>query len=347
MIEPVHLSADEITKYFWSLHRPNGDCRSPLIQLRRGGMVEGYSHPNEASWVPRGDGFAFLSQDGRVTSHSGSISRNQAGLLEIRMNNALDPEVLAHLLVEVKDAPGKGQGHAEFRESKGPFPAVRSGKAKVGNIEVSLSMPGPALTFLSPAISRVFFIANNPDIDASIFQAWNLHEGDIVIQYNTPVFFDSLDGFFSHKVHFHYPNIRSCWGFTDEGKPEHEYCGQMFSSLTFAILNGVPTPVEQYFKELNGQARCMAILPHFHTGLYSYPIGKLPSCGFVSVGFFRYLNWIRKLQGNPPLELNMVGFTGHYGPGRAWSGHDFEFEQRVYETWLDLRRISADGSAAS
>jgi hypothetical protein len=341
MIDLVKLSPDEIVEHAWSLYRPSGECRSALIHLRRDGKIDGYSHPNEASWTPQGEGFAFLSRDGRVTSHSESISRNESGLLEIRMNHPFDPDLLAHVLVEARDSPVDRKNRSDISAST----HAESANAQRGNVALSLLIPNPALAFLSPVISRAVFIANNPDIDSSMFETWNLSERDIVIQYNKPVFFDALARYASHKLHFHYPNIKSCWGFTDEGKPDHEYCEQTFCSLTFAVLNGVPAPVEQYFKECNGKARRMAILPQAHTTLYSYPLGKLPSCGFASVCFMRYLNWIRQMQGIQLLELVMVGFTGQYGPGRAWSGHDFDFEQRVYNTWLDLRRIAADGSA--
>jgi hypothetical protein len=342
MIDLVKLSVDEIVQQAWSLHRPSGECRSALIHLRPDGRIDGYSHPNEASWTPQGQGFVFLSRDGRVTSHSETISRNASGLLEIRMNHSFAPDLLAHVLVEVRDSPVDRQNQSDI-----PAPThARTGKAKPGNVALSLFIPSPALAFLSPAISRAVFIANNPEIDPSIFETWNLNERDVVIQYNKPVFFDALARYTCHKLHFHYPNIKSCWGFTDEGRPDHEYCSQTFCSLTFAVLNGIPAPVEQYFKECNGNARRMAILPQAHTTLYSYPFGKLPSCGFASVCFMRYLNWIRQMQGIRPIELVMVGFTGQYGPGRAWSGHDFDFEQRAYDTWLELRRLSADGSAA-
>jgi hypothetical protein len=330
MIEPVKLSIDEIVEPAWSLHRPTGECRSPLVHLRRGGKIDGYSHPNEASWTPSGDGFAFLSQDGQVTSRSESIVRNESGRLEVRMSHSFDPPRPAHLLVEVGKAPA--------------LPSAPFSKPKPGNVALSLSIPDPALRFLGPAISRAFFVANNPDIDASIFKSWDLNERDVVIQYNNPLFFDALAGCAGNKLHFHYPNIQSCWGFSDDGSPDHDYCGQAFSSLTFAVLNGIPAPVEQYFKSCQGKARRMAIHPQTHTTLHRYPSGKLPSCGFASVGFMRYLNWIRLAQGGRPIELTMVGFTGQYGPGRAWCGHDFDFEQRVYGTWLDLRRVAADGS---
>jgi hypothetical protein len=64
----------------------------------------------------------------------------------------------------------------------------------------------------------------------------------------------------------------------------------------------------------------------------------------MSVSFFRSLNWVRRQQDHKPLELHMIGFTGVYAPGKAWPGHDFAFEQQVYATWLDLRRLNIDGS---
>lgn len=343
MTDPMQLSADEITAHTWSLFRPNGDCRSPLVVLEPGGKINGYSHPNEVSWAPHEGGLVFLSEDGRVTSTSARIIRNQSGLLEIRMNSLADPDLPAHILVESRGASRDSPDSIPVRAPKQTSPVGRFGKGKVGNIGISLSVPDPAIAYLDQAISRVFFIANNPDINKSVFDSWNLHDADIVIQYNSPVFFDALSEYSCHKLHFHYPNIRSCWGFTDDGRPNHQYDKQVFSSLTFALLNGIPAIVEPYFEELGKQARRMAVMTRFHSVLYSYPSGKLPSCGFASINFFRYLNWIRGSQGNSPIELNMVGFTGDYGPRKAWSGHDFDFEQRTYETWLDVRRLAADG----
>jgi hypothetical protein len=88
----------------------------------------------------------------------------------------------------------------------------------------------------------------------------------------------------------------------------------------------------------------MAIVPDRHIALYCYPAGRAPSAGFISVAFFRSLNWIRRQQNRKALQLTMIGFTGVYAPGKAWPGHDFPFEQAAYGTWLDLRRLNIDGS---
>lgn len=338
------LSLDEIVRCTWSLHRPNGDCRSPQLRFQEDGKLFGYHHPNEASWVPYGDGFAFLSVDGRMTSVSGGIRRNADGRFEICMNRFVSRDQTAHFLVQAGDLPGKPSNGVE--EKAGPAnPPPR--KKERPNLSLDFPIPEPALRYLLPEVSRVFFIANNREIDRSIFDRWGLCEADIVVQYNKAFFLEALAQYSCHKVHFHYPNRKTCWGFTEDGAPERPYESQKFSSLTFAVVDGMPPPVARYFRGISALAQCMAIKPHIHQAAFSYPDGRVPSCGFVSISFFRFLAWIRRTLSRPSLELNLVGFTGRYSPGKAWDGHDFAFEQRVYDTWLDLKRIAADGSLAS
>jgi len=167
----------------------------------------------------------------------------------------------------------------------------------------------------------------------------------VVVQYNKPMFFDALAGFRTNKVHFHYPNhLNSCWGFTEDGAPECAYHQQQACSLTFAIANVVPSRIEPYFESIGAQAQRAAIVLDRHVALHSYPAGKMPSCGFISVSYFRFLNWVRSRQNRPRFGLIMIGFTGNYKPGTNWVGHDFAFEQQVYSTWLDLERLTADGT---
>jgi hypothetical protein len=206
--------------------------------------------------------------------------------------------------------------------------------------------PGDASQrFLSSEIRRVVFLANNADIAVSSIAELNPGGGDVVVQYNKPMFFDALAGYRCHKMQFLYPDHRhSCHGFTEDGKPDMDYAAQDYSTLTFAIANVVPKCLEPYFASLEHKAQHLAIVPDRHIALHTYPAGKLPSGGFISVGYFRTLNWVRKKRALPALELVTVGFTGSYRPGTGWVGHDFGFEQLVYRTWLDLRRLAADGT---
>jgi hypothetical protein len=341
MGERVYLSAGEIIERAWTLYRPNGDVRSTLVFLKEGGWIVGYEHPNEASWVARDDGFAFVSRDGKVTSLSSEISRNDSGLLEIRMSHPDMRNRLAHVLVEVKTPPAESAGDPALGSAR-PVRAVRKGKS---NYNINVCVPDAALRFLDAKLARVFFIANNKSISPGVFESWNLGSDDIVVQYNLPAFFAALRGYACHKLHVMYPNGRSCWGFTDDAQPEIDYTSQELRSLTFATAHWVPTSLLPYFKSLAGRAGNMALVPDLHLGQYSYPEGKAPSAGFISIGFFRFLNWIRVWQEKPPLELSLIGFTGRYAPGKAWAGHDFSFEQKVYETWLEMRRLDIQGVA--
>jgi hypothetical protein len=342
------LSLDEIAARSWSLHRPNGDCRSPLILLQPGGKLVGYEHSNEAAWMPYSGGFAFVSRDGMVTSVTAEIRRNDSGALQIRMVNPGLRDRTAHLLVEVGKAPADSHHDAAAaalaRPSVSPALMTPAAAAPPANFNIEICVPDAATAFLEPEISRVFLIANNKDIAVRVFESLNLGANDIVVQYNKALFFATLAGYSCHKLHFFSPHIRSCWGFTDEARPELDYDAQQCCSLTFAVAHWIPSSVRPYFEGLNGRARHMAIVPDRHIALYCYPAGKSPSAGFMAVGFFRSLNWIRRQRGCRPLEISMLGFTGVYAPGKAWQGHDFAFEQKVYDTWLDLRRLNIDGS---
>ena len=339
------LSLEDITGRAWSLHRPNGDCRSPMVLLEDGGKVVGYEHPNEASWAPHVEGFAFLSREGRITSVSGEIRRSESGAFRIRMVNPDLRDRTAHVLFEIgKDSrPQAAQPAASDTAAQARSVAIAFASGPITS-RIEVCAPDAAAAFLDPRITRVFFIANNKDIAPAVFESWDPGATDIVVQYNRPAHFEALTRYSCHKVHFFSPNTRSCWGFMDDARPELQYDEQPFCSLTFAVAHWIPSSVRPYFEGLQARARHMAIVPDRHIALYCYPAGKSPSAGFMSVAFFRSLNWIRRQQGHKPLELAMIGFTGVYGPGKAWPGHDFAFEQQVYATWLDLRRLNIDGS---
>ena len=338
MDERLRLSVEEITQRSWALHRPNGGITATLVLLKGGGVV-GYEHPNEASWIAHEDAVAFVSRDGAVTSISMNITRNDSDMLEIHMSHPAFPSRLAHVLVEVRNPDARPTSVA------GPeaHPA-RTARKSTGNYIMNLCIPDAALQFLDSRISRVFFVANNNSIDPSAFDSWNLAKDDVIVQYNLPAFFNLLRGVRCHKLHVMYPNGKTCWGFTDEAQPELDYMNQELSSLTFGTAHWVPPLIKQYFESLGNHIHYMALVPKMHIGLYSYPIDKVPSAGFISVGFFRLLNWIRIFQDTPALELTMIGFTGYYASGNAWPGHDFSFEQKAYDTWLELRRLDIKGA---
>lgn len=217
-------------------------------------------------------------------------------------------------------------------------------------------IPDAAIGFLDPRIERVFFIANNSDISNGAFEGWNLCERDVIVQYNNPIFFDALARYHCHKVQLNTPNhFDSCWGFTANGIPERDFLAQEYCSFTFAVVGSVPGAIRPYFESFQGNAQHMTIsnanVPLYATinkanmPQFSYPQGKLPSGGFSSINFFRFLNWIRTRQRCPRLELSTIGFTGIYNSGKPWLGHDFAFEQKIYAVWLDLHKLPVNGSA--
>jgi hypothetical protein len=213
------------------------------------------------------------------------------------------------------------------------------------SVTVSLNLPEAAVSFLAPALSRALFVANNEDISPTVFQALDLKASDIVVQYNKPMFFDALAGIQCHKVHFVYPNhLNSAWGFAEDGTPELDYAAQERTRLTFMVATVIPGRIRPYLDGLGEAAQSMSILLDRNGAMHSYPPGKLPSGGFVSVSFFRFLNWVRNRRNSSPMQLITLGFTGQYKPGTFWNGHDFRFEQQCYGTWLDLHRLNADGT---
>jgi hypothetical protein len=343
------LTMDDVSQRVWALYRPNGDCRSPSVILEAGGRVIGYNHPNEACWAPHGDGFAFLSRAGKPTSISADMYGSDADGWRIRMVYPDRSDRAAHVLVEVpKNAAAPATPARQSAPSPPWVPESSTPARAVDNpefkITVDIGVPEAAERFLDGEIERVFLIANNRDLSPSVIESWNLGDSDVVVQYNRPVHFDMLARRKCHKLHFYYPNERACWGFTDDGQPEEDYHLQAFRSLTFAMANVIPRRVWPYLQSLDGTAHAMAVIPARHVILHQYPAGRLPSCGFISVGFFRFLHWIRRQQARPELELFLAGFTGIYPPGIAWAGHDFTFEQAVYGTWTDLIRLGIDSA---
>jgi hypothetical protein len=214
------------------------------------------------------------------------------------------------------------------------------------NIKVDVAVPDAAMPFLDADIRRVFFIANNGEIEKSVFEKCAPGPTDVVVQYNKPIFFDTLSAYKCHKLHFFYPNhLNSCWGFTADGTPEVDYSAQQSCSLTFAVANVIPNMIDPYCQSLGDRVPRMALVLDRHVPLHNYPVGRMPSSGFITIRFFRFLSWLRTRQNRPGLQLIPIGFTGRYSAGTGWNGHDFEFEQKVYDTWLDLQRLSADGTA--
>ena len=219
----------------------------------------------------------------------------------------------------------------------------------------NLEIPDATTIFLEPPIRRAFFIANNPEICSTAFDKWNVTENDVIVQYNNPLFFANLAHYYCNKVQMNsLCTFDSCWGFTPEGHPEIDYCNQQYRSLTFVVVGSIPSVIKAYFEGMTDRAKFMSIsdlsIPLYSTIVdsktlaHGYPAGKKPSAGFSSLNFFRFVNWLRQSRGCERIELFMIGFTGVYKSGNPWVGHDFLYEQQVYNIWLELHRLGFDGT---
>lgn len=210
-----------------------------------------------------------------------------------------------------------------------------------------IDLPDSLATFLSSSIKRVVFLANNPNVASALLNGLALSEEDVLVQYNTPMFFDIFARRLCHKVHmFSQKHWGYCWGFTDTGAPNRDYVGQDFASLTFFMLRRVPELLCPYLQSVSDRAT-VALISNADVPLYctlgqcgeheyNYPTGKTPSAGFSSINVFRFINWLRYLRSVPRAELVAIGFTGVYQSGYPWEGHDFSYEQCAYTGWLDL-----------
>lgn len=210
---------------------------------------------------------------------------------------------------------------------------------------LTINIPDAASQFLDPRISRAFFVANNSETECTIFQTLDLQSTDIIVQFNKPRFFNALAPFRSHKLHvLNRNNLNSCWGFSEDGTPEIDYVAQECTALTFAIAGEMPSCLKPYRDKSSEKATWMSQPLNSYILPYHFPKGTLPSVGFASVAYFRFLNWLRHSMQLDEMELYLIGFTGIYRSGRAWSGHDFAFEQTVYSTWLEIFRLGNGGT---
>ncbi len=343
---------NSISRHAWVLCRPDGTVRSRRVVLAPDGRVIGYDHPNEAFWTLFGYGIAFLARDGQVTSVSHSSARDTSGSMRIAMMHPHLGGRPAHVLVElpndVADAnepaavpqPETLAPPAAVRAAAGPASVLPDGPpaANPARPRTEFVLPDAAAGLLNPELARVFLIANNPAIGDDWYDA-GLSRADMIVQFNRAVHFERLADQPCHKMHVFAASGRSCWGFTEDGEPEHPYERQQAASLILAVLNWLPEAVRPYWARIEGRARLMEIYPATHIPLFSYPAGRAPSVGFATAGLLRTANWLRRRSGGQPLELVLVGFTGNYPAGQAWAGHDFAYEQECYRTWCELRRL--------
>jgi len=87
----------------WTLHRPNGDIRSPSVRFESGGEIVGYTHINETRWDLEDGKLVFRHADGHVTARAGDVT-TEDGRYTIFMMCGEDASARAHFLVE-RQAP--------------------------------------------------------------------------------------------------------------------------------------------------------------------------------------------------------------------------------------------------
>jgi len=210
--------------------------------------------------------------------------------------------------------------------------------------ELSLRIDQAFDRFIKCDYKRVVFVANNPNISDETSKLINLDATDVLVQFNKALFFDVFSSFLCYKVHvFNANGEGSYWGFDREGLPQRDYTRQAASELMFLFTSWLSDGARLYLNSISDVGDWSIMYKQWEPSLYIYPAKMKPSVGFQAVSYFNVVNLLRVLHGKERFKLELVGFTGVYPPGAAWALHDFTFEQKVYETWLDLVRRSCDG----
>jgi hypothetical protein len=191
---------------------------------------------------------------------------------------------------------------------------------------------------------KAVFLANNHLIQPAHLARLAVLPADILVQFNQAPFFDHYAGLACHKAHVFNANAEgSYWGFSVDGAPARDYCGQRAAGISLLFMRWLSAPAKAFISALPPHAQALVIQEDWRPLEHCYPPGKLPSAGFAAVVFFRRINTLRRCCGQPALTLVLAGFSGHYLPGKGWSGHDYAYEQTVYDTWLDLERWDHEG----
>jgi hypothetical protein len=233
---------------------------------------------------------------------------------------------------------GRGDMPAEtsvlcFRKTDSTFPVAAHGRDS--------KIQDWVRPFLTSDRERVIFIANNPEIDEADIVALDIQPDDTLIQFNKAPFFEICREAHCHKIHVFNYGAGKWWGFSSEAEPNHDYMSQKSQSITLLFRNYFSPEIKSFLKARR-ETTIGGVLNLKHIPQNIYPEGKAPSIGFVTVLYFRYINNLRFLEGLRPLKLVLLGFSGKYPSGKSWSGHDFKFEQKNYDTWLDLSRLDHD-----
>jgi len=207
-----------------------------------------------------------------------------------------------------------------------------------------LALDRASLRFVSNSYAKAIFIANNPLISPEIASALDISEDDIVVQFNKAMFFDLFSSLLCHKtLVFNENSDGSYWGFTKSGIPERDYLAQAAREISIYFTRSMREAAKAYLITLTGDAYGGIIEKSWEAPLYAYPKDAVSSVGFKTLQFFRLLNNLRILSQKKPIRLVLVGFAGMPYQKAAWGYHDFEYEQKVYDTWLDLIRLDHMG----
>ena len=94
----MNLTRMYISSRYWRFGRADGSVIANKIRLRRDGIIEGYSHPNEARWRLEKGILFFCREDGVVTTRFG-IQRPEPGTAVLSGPFLFD-EKITHVLTE-------------------------------------------------------------------------------------------------------------------------------------------------------------------------------------------------------------------------------------------------------
>ncbi len=199
--------------------------------------------------------------------------------------------------------------------------------------------------YLAPRLGRHFLIANDPRLDANVFDALAPEPRDAIVQFNGAALFERAAAVACRKLHVFQGNgVGLNSGFDAEGRPQHDWRAQQATEIiliyTFwkcgAIARGWPVDTASMVEQV--------ISPKRHLAAWRYPEHGVPSAGFIIAAYLRQVNVARHLLGLPVFPIVTVGFTGVYPEGLGWAGHDFDYEQAALRTWLDVERLGLDGA---
>jgi hypothetical protein len=212
---------------------------------------------------------------------------------------------------------------------------------QVSSIEIQLDTALAQL--VQGKFRRAIFVANNPDVNEAAFDRLKIDESDIVIQFNKSIFYQAIKKIKCLKVHvFNFNKDEDWWGFSNNKSIDERYLQQSSSGIILIFTRWMAEYIKNYLTENSCLVRGTILNPDWRPLHYGYTPDKFPSAGFEILNLFRDINTIRYFCNEPTIQLVEIGFSGIYPP-TTWSGHDFAFEQKVYATWLDLKRLKPDG----